>query len=50
MCTYTYIPTLEMVILLKIKGRDFFQRDSIPILAVTHREKTSEVQIAVFSK
>ena len=29
-----------MVILLKIKRRDFFQRDSIPMLAVTHRENS----------
>ena len=44
--------TLEMVILLRIKRRDFFHRDSIPIhsyLGVTHCEN-SEVQIAVFSK
>ena len=40
---------LGMVILLKIKRRYFFQRDSIPIF-VSRTVKTREVQIAVFSK
>ena len=46
-CAHKHI--LEMVILLKIKRRDFFHRDSIPILVSRHCEN-SEVQIAVFSK
>ena len=41
--------TLEMVILLRIKRRDFFHWDSIPIL-VSRTVKTQKTQIAVFSK
>ena len=38
-----------MVILLKIKKRDFFSTRQHSYFGVTHREN-SEVQIAVFSK
>ena len=48
-CTYTYIPILEMVILLKIKIGDFFSTRQHSYFGVTHWEN-SEVQIAVFSK
>ena len=38
-------------ILLKIKRRDFFKQDSIPILVSrTVKTENSEVQVAVFSK
>ena len=45
----TYLLIIEMVILLKIKRRDFFSTRQHSYFGVTHFEN-SEIQIAVFSK
>ena len=44
---YKRLLILEMVIVLKIKRRDFFQRDSIPIL-VSRTVKTREFKLLYF--
>ena len=44
---YKRLLILEMVIVLKIKRRDFFQRDSIPIL-VSRTVKTRKFKLLYF--
>ena len=44
---YKRLLILEMVIVLKIKRRDFFQRESIPIL-VSRTVKTQEFKLLYF--
>ena len=44
---YKRLLILEMVIVLKIKRRDFFQRDSVPIL-VSRTVKTQEFKLLYF--
>ena len=46
-CAKTYLVILEMVMLLKIKRRDFFQRDSIPVL-VSRTVKTRKFVLLYF--